>query len=112
MEMAKILNDQGYLCLAAFVAPKASVREKAAELVGEDRFIVIHCAASLDSCQASDPSGLYAEAKDGNLDNIPGISFPYEEPENPALRIDTDKVSTEESVAQIIAMLKDRGLLT
>ena len=111
MEMAKIANDQGYLCLAAFVAPQASVREKAAELVGEDRFIVVHCAASLESCQSSDPSGLYAEAKDGNLENIPGISFDYEEPENPALRIDTEKTSIDESVAQIIAMLKDRGFL-
>ena len=111
MEMAKIANDQGYLCLAAFVAPKASVREKAAELIGEDRFIVVHCAASLESCQSSDPSGLYAEAKAGNLDNIPGISFEYEEPENPALRIDTDATSTDEAVAQIIAILKDRGLL-
>ncbi|MCH2161196.1 MAG: sulfate adenylyltransferase subunit CysN [Phycisphaerales bacterium] len=112
MEMAKIINDQGILCIAAFVAPQASVRAKAGELLGEDRFLVVHCAATLESCRESDPSGIYAEADKSGLKNIPGISFTYEEPENPDLRLASNEMSIEDCVSQIITMLQDRGILT
>ena len=112
MEMARILNDQGLLCIAAFVAPLASVRAKAAELLGDDRLIVVHCAAPLDSCRESDPSGVYAGAEKGELENVPGLSFEYEEPTDPDLRLPTDELSIEESVTRIITLLQERGILT
>ena len=112
MEMARILNDQGLLCIAAFVAPLASVRAKAAELLGDDRLIVVHCAASLESCRESDPSGVYAGADRGELENVPGLSFEYEEPTDPDLRLPTDELPIEESVTRIITLLQERGILT
>ncbi|MCP4069957.1 MAG: adenylyl-sulfate kinase, partial [Phycisphaeraceae bacterium] len=60
MEAAKLINDEGIICVAAFVAPQASNREQAKELVGADRFVVVHCSAPLEHCRAEDTTGLYA----------------------------------------------------
>jgi bifunctional enzyme CysN/CysC len=111
METAKLLNDDGIICLAAFVAPRSTTREKAATLVGSDRFLVVHCAAPLDYCQKLDPTGLYADATARSLEGIPGISFDYETPENPDLSLPSHQIDPEESVNRILALLNERGFL-
>ncbi|MFN4904728.1 MAG: sulfate adenylyltransferase subunit CysN, partial [Planctomycetota bacterium] len=40
--IARIMNDAGLICLAAFVAPSESIRARVAELVGKERFLVVH----------------------------------------------------------------------
>ena len=37
-----------------------------------------------------------------------GISAPYEVPENPDIEIDTEKLTIEQSVQQIIAFIKPK----
>ena len=111
METAKLVNDEGIICVAAFVAPRATTREKAATLVGPDRFLTVHCAAPLEYCQRKDPTGLYADAEARSLDGIPGISFEYETPENPDLSLPSHQLDLEESVNRILALMNERGFL-
>ena len=111
METAKLVNDEGIICVAAFVAPRAATREKAAVLVGPERFLTVHCAAPLEYCQALDPTGLYADAQARSLEGIPGISFDYETPENPDLSLPSHEIGPEESVNRILALLKKRDFL-
>ncbi len=111
METAKLVNDEGFLCIAAFVAPQAAIREKAAELVGRDRFLVVHCAAPLEHCKANDRTGLYAEAADRGLSGIPGVDFEYEAPTDADLVLPTHEVDLEESVNRILTLLRTRGIL-
>jgi bifunctional enzyme CysN/CysC len=40
--IARIMNDAGLICLAAFVAPSESIRARVAELVGKECFLVVH----------------------------------------------------------------------
>jgi bifunctional enzyme CysN/CysC len=111
MEAAKLINDEGIICVAAFVAPQAGNREQAKELVGDDRFLVVHCSAPLEVCRSKDPTGLYAHAAERNLDGIPGISFDYEVPEHPDLALPTHQIDPEEAVNRILALLDERGFL-
>ena len=111
MEMAKLINDQGLICLAAFVAPQAAIRQKAAELIGPERFIVIHCAASLEQCMQSDNNGIYAEAASGNLEGVPGVSFDYETPTNADLILQSGTQSTQECVEEVLKLLHARSIL-
>ena len=111
MEAAKLINDEGIICVAAFVAPQAGNREQAKELVGTDRFLVVHCSAPLEHCRAKDPTGLYAHAAERDLDGIPGISFDYEVPERPDLELATHQIDPEEAVNRILALLGERGFL-
>ena len=111
METAKLVNDEGLICIAAFVAPVASTRRKAAELVGEDRFLEVHCAAPLEHCRSKDATGLYAEAATKGLENIPGVDFEYEPPDAPDLLLPTHELEPEESVNRILDLLRTRGIL-
>ena len=111
METAKLINDEGIICVAAFVAPQSENRDQARILVGEDRFLVVHCSAPLEHCQVKDPTGLYAHAAERDLDGIPGISFDYEAPESPDLELPTHEIDPEEAVNRILALLGDRGFL-
>ena len=63
--------------------------------------------ASPQVCAERDPQGLYAAAGD----NIPGESFPYDIPLDADLLIDTQAASVEESVKQVLSLLRERGLI-
>jgi bifunctional enzyme CysN/CysC len=109
--MAKIINDAGWICIAAFVAPSQSVRDRAAGLIGPDRFLVVHLTADEHICRQRDAHGHYAAADAGQLPNFPGVTGPYENPESPALLLDTGKLSVRESVDQIVELLRERGII-
>ncbi len=58
-----------------------------------------------------DPKGLYKKARAGEIKEFTGISAPYEEPEQPEIRLRSDQLSVEESVAEIVDYLDTHGLL-
>lgn len=109
--LAKLLNDNGMLVLAAFVAPSDAVREKFAELVGKNRSIVVHCKASEQACRQRDSRGHYAAADRGEIPAYPGVSAPYEVPANPDLVLDTEQFSTAACVEKVVGLLKERKFI-
>jgi bifunctional enzyme CysN/CysC len=111
-EVAQLLNNAGLICIAALVAPSEEIRQRAAETIGRDRFLVIHVHAPLEVCRERDTSGIYEKVDRGEIRNFPGVSATYEEPVNPALRIHTDQLEVSQSVDQIIELLKSREILS
>ena len=105
--VARQFNEAGLIALAAFVAPDAEGREQAKVLIGAERLITVYVQASPQVCAERDPQGLYAAAGD----NIPGESFPYDVPLDADLVIDTQSVSVEEGVKQVLAVLRSRGAI-
>ncbi|WP_296132426.1 sulfate adenylyltransferase subunit CysN [Pseudomonas sp. Ga0074129] len=105
--VARQFNEAGLLTLAAFVAPDAEGREQAKTLIGAERLITVYVQASPQVCAERDPQGLYAAGGD----NIPGESFPYDIPLNADLVIDTQALSVEEGVKQVLALLRERGAI-
>jgi len=109
--IARIMNDAGLICLAAFVAPSESIRARVAELVGKDKFFVVHLTADEQVRIARDSKGHYAKAQAGVLPNFPGVSALYEAPEKADLVVDSGKNSLESCVEQILQLLTQRGVL-
>lgn len=107
--IARIMNDAGLICLAAFTAPSESIRVRCADLVGKDRILVVHLTADESVRKSRDSKGHYAKAEAGVLPNFPGVSAPYEAPENADLVIDSGKLSVDECVEQVLKLLRDRG---
>jgi len=105
--VARQFNEAGLLTLAAFVAPSAEGREQARDLIGKERLLTVYVQASPTVCAERDPQGLYAAAGD----NIPGESFPYDVPLDADLVIDTQSVSLEEGVKQVLDLLRKRGAI-
>ena len=74
-------------------------------------FILVHVATPLEVCEQRDRKGLYAKARAGIIKEFTGISDPYEEPVEPEMAIDTEKLSAEEAAQAIILHLEKAGFI-
>ncbi|CAE7511275.1 cysNC, partial [Symbiodinium sp. CCMP2456] len=110
-EIARMLNESGMLCIAAFLAPNSEVRQKASEVVGTDRFLTVHLSAPIEVCREREDGGMYAKADSGEIANFPGVSYDYEVPENADLVLPTHELNVEECVDKIYQLLQDRGII-
>ena len=109
-EVAKLINDAGLICIGAVVAPSEQVRLRAAQVVGDERFFVIHLTAPVEVCRARDDDGQYAKADSGEIAGFPGVSATYEEPPAPDLKLATHELSVTECVDAIVKLLEERGI--
>ena len=80
-------------------------------LVDDGEFIEIFIDTPLEVCAERDPKGLYKKAKAGELKNFTGFDSPYEAPENPDIRLDTQAMSADECADMVLIFLKDNGYL-
>ena len=105
-EVAKLMNDAGLIALTSFISPYIRDRRLARETIGQENFIEIYVATSLEECEKRDVKGLYQKARKGEIPNFSGISSPYEVPENPEIVIDTTGQAVEESVEYLLEEIK------
>jgi bifunctional enzyme CysN/CysC len=110
-EVARLFNDAGMIVVGAFVAPDESIRQKAADVVGRDRFLVVHLDCPLEVCRQRDADGHYRLADTGEIALFPGVSAPYESPAAPDLVLKTNELSVDECVARIVELLEQRGVI-
>ncbi len=104
--IARLLARNGIIVLCSFVSPYRDVRYDIRKIVEEDvPFLEVYVKASLEEVIRRDPKGLYAKALRGEIKNMTGIDDPYEEPENPDLIIDTERVSVEEGARQLLSLI-------
>ncbi|MGH0032873.1 MAG: adenylyl-sulfate kinase [Myxococcota bacterium] len=111
-EVAKLFTDAGSLVFSSFISPYRADRDAVRALMDDGDFIEVYVAASLETCESRDVKGLYQKARAGEIPEFTGISAPYEEPEKPELVVDTNRQSVEESVAQVVAYLEQKGYLS
>lgn len=104
-EIGKLFVDTGIITIAAFISPNNDIREMAANIIGKENFLEIFVSTPIEECERRDVKGLYAKARRGEIKNFTGISAPFEAPANPALSIDTSKLSVEESVNRLLELI-------
>jgi adenylylsulfate kinase len=107
-EVSKLFIDSGIITIAAFISPNNDIRNMAADIIGRDDFLEIYVSTPIEECERRDVKGLYAKARRGEIKNFTGISAPFEAPENPALELDTSKLSLEESVNRLLDLVLPR----
>jgi adenylylsulfate kinase len=111
-EMSKLFLEAGVIALTAFISPYRADRDRVRALVGADDFIEIYCRCPIEICEQRDVKGLYAKARQGVIPNFTGISSPYEAPENPELAVDTGRLPLEDSVDQVLELLRERNIIS
>lgn len=104
-EIGKLFVQTGVVTLACFVSPTNDVRRLARSIIGSDDYREIFVSTPLQECERRDVKGLYARARRGEVKDFTGISAPFEIPENPAMEIDTSRLSLEESVNRVVEMI-------
>jgi adenylylsulfate kinase len=110
-EAAKLMMEAGVIAMTAFISPFRADREAVRNLVPHGDFFEVYCKAALETCEARDVKGLYKKARAGEIKNYTGIDSPYEAPEKPELVVDTDALSIEQSVNEVLKLLQARGKL-
>lgn len=110
-EMSKLFIEAGVIALTAFISPFRADRQMVRDLVDPGDFLEIYCDSPLAVCESRDVKGLYRRARAGEIPEFTGISSPYEEPEAPELVVDTDRLTIEESVEEVLGLLEGRGII-
>jgi adenylyl-sulfate kinase len=110
-EVAKLFADAGFICITAFISPYRADRSLVREMVAYGKFFEVFVNAPLAVCEARDPKGLYAKAREHKIKNFTGISAPYQPPLNPEIELRTDKLPVTDAVDKILRRLKKSGVI-
>jgi bifunctional enzyme CysN/CysC len=110
-EVAALMADAGLIVLTAFISPFRNERRMARALVPEGEFLEIFVDTPLEVAERRDSKGLYRKARRGELANFTGIDSPYEAPEDADVRIDGGTLDPSAAADQIVAALRQRGIL-
>ena len=110
--VASEITKNGGVAICAPIAPYAATRQDVREMVeAHGAMIEIHVSTPLEVCETRDRKGLYAKARKGIIPEFTGISDPYEEPEEPEIRIDTTELTPMQAVQEIYLHLLAKGYL-
>ncbi|MBX3077015.1 adenylyl-sulfate kinase [Candidatus Obscuribacterales bacterium] len=109
--LAKVFLDTGFITVVAAISPFQQDREQARKTIGDADFNEIFMFCPLEVCKSRDPKGLYKKVTTGQVSNLTGMSSPYQPPANPALRLDSSKMTTREEVTAVIDLLVENGIV-
>jgi bifunctional enzyme CysN/CysC len=106
-EVARLFAENGSIAIVACISPRVADRERVHALCG-DAFHEVYVKASVKTCIARDPKGLYRRAVRGEIGAFTGVSAPYEAPSSAAHEIDTDQLAIDEPVRRLSAFVEAR----
>ena len=108
--VGKVLSRNNVVCIMSAINPYDDVRKEVKQNNSLAKTVYVKC--DLDTLIDRDPKGLYARAllpkgDPNHIPNFTGISDPFEEPADADLVIETNKMSIDESVDQLIRFVKE-----
>ncbi len=110
--VASEITKNGGIAICAPIAPYATTRRAVREEIEAfGAFVEVHVATSIEECERRDRKGLYKLAREGKIKEFTGISDPYDVPENPELRLDTETVDVDYCAQQVLLKLESLGLI-
>lgn len=103
----KLLNRNGVTAIVTAVSPYRDVRDKIREQVG--RFVEVYCRCPMEILMKRGAGELFEKAQRGEIAHVAGVNAPYEEPLKPEILLNTDQLSVDQSVGQVVATLEVLG---
>ncbi len=100
-EVAKLINGSGLICIMALVSPNEETRLRAAKVIGEEHFIVVHLDAPAELCAQRNQSDKQEGAQQESL-------AAYQPPQNPDLVLNTSQLSPVACVESVLSLLESR----
>ena len=104
--MAKLLTESGVNVFIDASANKRKYREAARSII--PKFIEVYIRCPLEVCMAREagrkaafsPKDIYKKSANVGA-NVPGVNVPYEEPRDPAIIIDSNKMNADEGAKKV-----------
>ena len=110
--VASEITKNGGIALCAPIAPYAATRRAVRQDIEQyGAFVEVHVSTSIEECERRDRKGLYKLARAGKIKEFTGISDPYDVPEDPELRVETENVEVDNCAHQVILKLEQMGLI-
>ncbi|USZ49730.1 sulfate adenylyltransferase subunit CysN [Halomonas sp. DN3] len=104
-EVARLFAEAGIIVITAFISPFRADRDAARALFEQGDFLEVHVDTPLDVCEKRDPKGLYQKAREGKISDFTGINSPYEVPTSAELAVNTDTMSQQDILTQLLKQL-------
>ena len=105
--VASLLAKHGVTVIVAAVSPFREARAKVRALHGGP-FIEVFVDCPLSVLEVRDTKGLYRKAREGLIQQMTGVSDPYEPPLSPECHVRTDQMSLDECVHLVFRAIGDR----
>ena len=111
--VARLLSRNGVAVITAAISPYEEIRNEVRASIADEpaEFVEIHVDCSIEELTRRDVKGLYEKALRGEIQNFTGISDPYEAPENPEVRVNSETQTESESLAGILSYLESQHLI-
>jgi sulfate adenylyltransferase len=107
---AEIVRHNG-VALCAAVSPYHAARNECRNLVGPDRFVLVHVNTPIEVCEQRDTKGMYAKARRGELQGFTGVDDPYEPPLDAEITVTTTDCAPEDDARKVLHHLIQRGFV-
>ena len=106
-EVATLFADAGVVAVVPLISPYRASRDAVRGRVEGAglRFIEVHVATPLETCEQRDPKGLYARARAGELTGMTGIDDPYEQPQDAELVLRPADGDADAQAARVLRLL-------
>jgi adenylyl-sulfate kinase len=108
--VAKILNDNGVICLVSNISQDRNIRNLVRKIIKE--FVLVFLDTPLEVCVKRDFKGNYKKAMNGEIDNFVGITEEYEQPDDAEITIDTVNYNPEKVARKVIDYLIKSGTIS
>ncbi len=110
--VASEITKNGGIAICAPIAPYKTTRRAVREDIEQfGAFVEVHVATSIEECERRDRKGLYKLAREGKIKEFTGISDPYDVPEKPELRLETESAEVDHCAHQVLLKLEQMGLV-
>lgn len=107
-EVARLFLHAGVITLASFITPRQAYRDAARQIVGPEDFLDVFVDCPFETCEARDVKGLYAKAKAGKVAQFTGKDSGFERPVAPDIHLDTDALTEEQALEQLLQAVLPR----
>ncbi|MEM3440511.1 MAG: adenylyl-sulfate kinase [Candidatus Bathyarchaeia archaeon] len=107
--IGKLLSDNGANVIFDATANKRAYRDRARREIG--KFMEVYVKCPLKVCMERDAKGIYRMGVEGSASNVPGLQADYEEPIEPDVVVESDKMDPGACAGAILeAMIAKFGL--
>jgi adenylyl-sulfate kinase len=103
----ELLNRNGITAIVTAVSPYRDVRDRLRERVG--RFVEVYCRCPMEVLMRRGAGELFEKAQRDEITHVAGVNAPYEEPLKPEVLLNTDQVTIEQAVNNVLATLEILG---
>ncbi len=105
--VCKLLSRNGTIAISAAISPYKEIRDYNRAQI--ESYIEVYVECSIDELSRRDVKGLYKKALAGEIEHFTGVSDPYEPPENPEIKVNSEKQTEAESLKIIMTYLEEKG---